>query len=119
MTPPVVLGVETSTPSRGVPPAVDDAAGVAVAGMPAHVTDSLPYGNSPDALVHQVPARRALEEGIDDLDVGDAGKLGALLGEAPHVVAKGLIGLLATPFEVQGVPRAHVRALEVAHEDLD
>src|SRR6185503_5084521 len=50
---PVVLGVEASTPSRGVPPAVDDAAGVTVAGMPAHVTDSLPYGNSPDALVHR------------------------------------------------------------------
>jgi len=38
-------------------------------------------------LVHQVPARRAFEEGVDDLDVGDAGELGALLGEAPHVVA--------------------------------
>ena len=67
-------------------------------------------------LVHQVPARRALEEGVDDLDVGDAGELGALLGEALHVVMQGLIGLLATPFEVSGVPRAHVRALEVAHE---
>jgi hypothetical protein len=70
-------------------------------------------------LVHQVPARRALEEGVDDLDMGDAGELGALLGEAPHVVAQGLIGLLPTPFEVPGVPRMHVRALEVAHEDLD
>jgi len=29
------------------------------------------------------------------------------------------MGLLATPFEVPGVPRAHVRALEIAHEDLD
>ena len=38
-------------------------------------------------LVHQVPARRAFEEGVDDLDVGDAGELGALLGEALHVVA--------------------------------
>jgi len=49
----VVLGVEASTPSRGVPPAVDDVAGVAVASVPASVTDSLPYGNSPDALVHR------------------------------------------------------------------
>ena len=51
--------------------------------------------------------------------MGDAGELGALLGEAPHVVASGLIGLLLAPFEVPGVPRAHVRALEVAHEDVD
>ena len=69
--------------------------------------------------MHQVPACRTLEEGVDDLDVGDAGELGALLGEAPHVVAQGLIGLLPTPFEVPGVPRAHVSALEVAHEDPD
>ena len=60
-----------------------------------------------------------LEEGIDDLDVGDAGELSALLGEAPHVVAQGLVRLLPAPFEVTGVPRAHVRALEVAFEDLD
>ena len=42
-----------------------------------------------------------------------------MLGEAPHVVAHGLVGLLATPLEVPGVPRAHIRALEVAHEDMD
>ena len=69
--------------------------------------------------MHQVSARRTLEEGVDDLDVGDAGELGALLGEAPPVVAQGLVGLLSTPFEVPGVPRAHVCALEIAHEDLD
>ena len=79
--------------------------------------------------MHEVPACCAFEEGIDDLDVDDlnvddldvddAGELGALLGEASHVVAQGLIGLLATPFEVPGVSRAHIRALEVAHEDLD
>ena len=74
-------------------------------------------GTASRKLVH--PARRALEEGVDDLDVGDAGEFGALLGEAPHVVTQVLIGLLETPFEVPGVPRAHVRALEVAHEDMD
>ena len=76
-------------------------------------------GSASRKLVHQVPARRTLEESVDDLDVGDAGELGALLGEASHVVTQGHIGLLAAPFEVPGVPRAHVRALEVAHEDLD
>ena len=76
-------------------------------------------GTASRKLVHQVPARRALKEGVDDLDVGDAGELGALLGEAPHIVAQGLVGLLSTPFEVPGLPRAHVCALKVAHEDLD
>jgi hypothetical protein len=51
--------------------------------------------------------------------VGDARELGALLGEAPHVVTQGLTGLLETPFEILGVPRVHVRALEIAHEDVD
>ena len=70
-------------------------------------------------LMHQVPAGRTLEESVDDLDVGDTRELGALLGEASHVVTQGLAGLLATPLEVPGIPRAHVRALEVAHEDVD
>ena len=37
-------------------------------------------------MMTQVPARRTLEESVDDLDMGDAGELGALLGEASHVV---------------------------------
>ena len=44
-------------------------------------------GSASRKLMHQVPARRTLEESVDDLDMGDAGELGALLGEAPHVVA--------------------------------
>ena len=51
--------------------------------------------------------------------MGDARELGALLGEASHVVTQGLAGLLATPFEVPRVPRANIRALEIAHEDVD
>ena len=69
--------------------------------------------------MHQVPARRAFEEGVDDLDVGDAGELGALLGEAPHVVPQGLAGFLLTPLEILGVSGAHIGALETVHEDLD
>ena len=76
-------------------------------------------GTASRKLVHQVPARRALEKCVDDLDVGDAGRLGALLGEVLHIVTQGLIGLLPAPFELPGVPRTHVRALEVAHEGLD
>ena len=55
-------------------------------------------------LMHQVPARRTLEEGIDDLDISDAGEFGALLGEASHVVVQGFVGLLSTPSEIPGVP---------------
>ena len=76
-------------------------------------------GSAYRELMHQVPTGRTLEESVDDLDVGDAGELGALLGEASHVITQGLAGLLGTPFEVPGVPRAHVRALEIAHEDMD
>ena len=76
-------------------------------------------GSASRELMHQITARRTLEESVNDLDVGDAGELGALLGEASHVITQGLAGLLATPFEVPGIPRAHVRALEVAHEDVD
>src|SRR6185437_9516178 len=54
-------------------------------------------GSTSCELMHQVPARRSFEESVDDLDVGDAGELGALLGEASHVVTQGLAGLLATP----------------------
>ena len=58
-------------------------------------------------------------KGTNDFGVLDAGGLGALLGEAMDVVPQRLIGLLSTPSEIPGVPRAHVRALEVSHENLD
>ena len=61
--------------------------------------------------VHVVPRWKAL--------MLDARELSALLGEASHIVTQGLAGLLATPFEVSGVPRAHVCALEIAHEGPD
>ena len=69
--------------------------------------------------MHQVPARRALKEGTDYLRVGDAGELGALLGEALDVVTQGVVGLLLAPSEIPGVPRVHVSALVIAHEDPD
>jgi len=42
-----------------------------------------------------------------------------LLGESPNEVSEGLIGLLPAAPEVPGIPRAHIRALEVHDEDLD
>ena len=42
-----------------------------------------------------------------------------MLGEASHVVAQGFVGLLSTPSEIPGVLGAHLRALEVAHDDFD
>ena len=65
------------------------------------------------------PAHCALKEGTDDFGVGDAGELGALLGEASDVVMQGFVGLLLTPSEIPGVPREHVCALEVTHEGPD
>ena len=58
-------------------------------------------------------------KGTDDVGVGDAGELSALLGETTNVVAQGLVGLLMAPLEIPRIPRMHVRALEVAHEGRD
>jgi hypothetical protein len=55
----------------------------------------------------------------DDVRVGDVGQLGALLRESPDVVPERLSRQLAAASEIPGVPRAHVRALEVAGESLD
>jgi hypothetical protein len=70
-------------------------------------------------LAHQVAAGGASEERADDIRVADVGQLGALLRESPDVVPERLSRLLAAASEIAGVPRAHVRALEVAGEGLD
>jgi hypothetical protein len=67
----------------------------------------------------QVAAGGAGEERADDIRVDDVGQLGALLRESPDVVPERLSRLLAAASEIPGVPRAHVRALEVADEGLD
>jgi hypothetical protein len=59
------------------------------------------------------------EERVDDIGIDDVGQLGALLRESPYVVPERLSRLLAAASEIPGVPRAHVRALEVADEGLD
>ena len=55
----------------------------------------------------------------DDFGVLDARELGALLGEMPDVISQGLIRSLMAPSKIPRVTRAHVWALEVAHESLD
>jgi hypothetical protein len=70
-------------------------------------------------LAHQVAAGGAGEEHADDVRVSDVGQLGALLRESPDVVPERLSRLLAAASEIPGVPRTHVRALEVAGEGLD
>jgi len=70
-------------------------------------------------LVYQLLAGGTGDEGFDDVGVCDVGELGALLGESPDEVSKGLIGLLPIAPEVLGVSRTHVCALEVPDEDLD
>jgi hypothetical protein len=59
------------------------------------------------------------EERADDIRVGDVGQLGALLRESSDVVPERLSQLLAAAAEIPGVPRVHVRALEVAGEGLN
>jgi hypothetical protein len=70
-------------------------------------------------FAHQVTASGAGEERPDDIRVVDIGQLGALLRKPPNVLSQGFPWLLAAASEVPGVPRAHVRALEVSSEGLD
>jgi hypothetical protein len=77
-----------------------------------------PGGGLATQLAHQVAVGGAGEERADDIRIGDVGQLGALLGESPDVVLERLSRLLAAASEIPGVPRAHVRALEVTGEGL-
>jgi hypothetical protein len=43
----------------------------------------------------------------------------ALLRKSPDVVSQGFPWLLAAALEIPGVPRAHIRALEVSSEGFD
>ena len=69
--------------------------------------------------MYQLLAGGTGNEGSDDVGVRDVGELSALFGESPDEVSEGLIGLLPAAPEVPGVPRAHVRALEVPDKDPD
>jgi hypothetical protein len=78
-----------------------------------------PGGGLAAQFAHQVATGGAGEERADDIRVGDVGQLGALLRESSDVVPERLSRLLAAASEIPGVPRAQVRALEVAGEGLD
>jgi hypothetical protein len=67
-------------------------------------------------LAHKVPAGHALEEGVHDLRLGHTWELSTALREASYEVLERLAGLLGARTQIPGVPRAHVRALEVPHE---
>ena len=58
------------------------------------------------------------QESSYDVGVGDVGQLVALPREAPDVVMMSFPRLLSAVFEIPWVPRTHVGALEVSHEDL-
>jgi hypothetical protein len=70
-------------------------------------------------LPREIPARGSLEEGVHNLGLRHAWELRAALGEAPYEVSERLAGLLGARAQVPGIPRVHVRALEVAHERAD
>jgi hypothetical protein len=56
---------------------------------------------------------------VHDLGLSYARELRAALGEAPYEVPKRLAGLMSASAQVPGVPRVHVRALEVPHKRSD
>jgi hypothetical protein len=78
-----------------------------------------PSGSLATQFAHQVVASGAGEERADDIQVGNVGKLGALLRKPPDVVPQGFPWLLAAASEIPGVLRAHVCALEVSSEGFD
>jgi hypothetical protein len=71
---------------------------------------------APPELAHEVPAGCALKEGVHNLGLGYAREFSTALGKAPYEVPERLAGLLGARLQVLGVPRTHVRALEVPHE---
>jgi hypothetical protein len=76
-------------------------------------------GRAASKLAHEVPAGRALEEGVHDLRLSHTRELRAALGEASYEVPERLAGLLGACAQVPGVSRAYVCALEVPHEGAD
>jgi hypothetical protein len=62
-----------------------------------------------------VPARNALMTSESVM----LGSSRALLRKSPDVVSQGFPWLLAAALEIPGVPRAHIRALEVSSEGFD
>jgi hypothetical protein len=78
-----------------------------------------PGGSLATQFAHQVAASGAGEDRTDDIRVGNVGKLGALLRKSLDILPQGSPWLLAAASEIPGVPRAHVRALEVSSEGFD
>jgi hypothetical protein len=70
-------------------------------------------------LAHKVPACGAFEEGVHNLRLCHAWELRTAPGEVPYEIPKRFAGLLGARTQVPGVPRAHVRALEISHERAD
>jgi hypothetical protein len=56
---------------------------------------------------------------MHDFRLRHAWELRAALGEASYEVPKRFAGLLGARAQVPGVPRTHVRALEISHERAD
>ena len=69
-------------------------------------------------LVNQGLTGGPRQESSYDVGIRDVGRLIVLLGEASDVPTKSFLGLLSIVFEILGVPRTRVCALEVFHKDL-
>jgi hypothetical protein len=68
-------------------------------------------------LVDEGGARCPVLKFRDGVVIGRAGELSAVLGEASYELAESLPWLLLAVMQLPLLARAHVRALEVAHED--
>jgi len=77
------------------------------------------HGSLAPELMHQLLAGGASNECPNNIRVSYVGELGALLGETPDEVSKGLARLLATAREIPGVTGVYVCALEVPNKDLN
>jgi hypothetical protein len=78
-----------------------------------------PGGSLATQFAHQVVASGAGEERADDIRVGDVGQLSALLRKLPDILPQGFSWPLAAASKISGVPKVHVRALEVSSEGFD
>jgi hypothetical protein len=69
-------------------------------------------------LIHQGMTHHAGPKHRDDVSVGHSRELIELPGEALNVILEGFTELLSATFQVPRVARLHIRALDVANEDL-
>jgi hypothetical protein len=72
----------------------------------------------PSKLLDQGMTHLAGLEFQDDVSIGHPRELVALSGEAPNLISEGFTQLLPIALQVPGVAKTHIRAMDVAGEDV-